>query len=73
MVPVEDAPRVEPESEVETAPDEARGRQLTRGPQLQEGNAMSDTGTDGIGVGLSAGGLGGSGAELSLSDFCCPE
>lgn len=73
VIPVEDAPRVEPESEVETAPDEARGRRLTRGPQLQEGNAMSDTGTDGIGVGLSAGGLGGSGSELSLSDFCCPE
>ena len=73
MVPVEDAPRVEPESEVETAPEKARGRQLTRGPQLQEGNAMSETGADGIGVGLSAGGLGGSGAELSLSDFCCPE
>ena len=73
VIPVEDAPRVEPESEVQTAPDEARGRRLTRGPQLQEGNAMSDTGTDGIGVGLSAGGLGGSGSELSLSDFCCPE
>ncbi len=73
MVPVEDAPRVEPESEVETAPEEARGRQLTRGPQLRDGNAMSETGADGIGVGLSAGGLGGSGAELSLSDFCCPE
>ena len=73
VVPVEDAPRVEPESEVETAPDEARGRQLTRGPQLQEGNAMSDTGAEGIGVGLSAGGLGGSGCELNLSDFCCPE
>ena len=73
VVPVEDAPRVEPESEVETAPDEARGRQLTRGPLLQEGNAMSDTGAEGIGVGLSAGGLGGSGSELNLSDFCCPE
>ena len=73
VVPVEDAPRVEPESEVETAPDEARGRQLTRGPQLQDGNAMSDTGAEGIGVGLSAGGLGGSGSELNLSDFCCPE
>ena len=73
VVPVEDAPRVEPESEVETAPDEARGRQLTRGPQLQEGNATSDTGAEGIGVGLSAGGLGGSGSELNLSDFCCPE
>ena len=73
VVPVEDAPRLEPESEVETAPTESRGRELTRGPQLQEGTAMSDTGASGIGVGLSAGGLGGSGSELSLSDFCCPE
>ena len=73
VVPVEDAPRVEPESEVTTAPEEARGRQLTRGPQLRDGNAMADTGADGIGVGLSAGGLGGSSSELSLSDFCCPE
>jgi len=72
-VPIEEAPRVEPESEVETAPEEARGRQLTRGPQLRDGNAMADTGADGIGVGLSAGGLGGSSSELSLSDFCCPE
>ena len=73
VVPVEDAPRLEPESEVETAPTESRGRELTRGPQLQDGTAMSDTGATGIGVGLSAGGLGGSGAEISLSDFCCPE
>ena len=73
MVPVEDAARVEPESEVETAPEEDRGRQLTRGPQLRDGTAMSETGADGIGVGLSAGGLGGSASELSLRDFCCPE
>ena len=73
VVPVEDAPRVEVKSEVETAPEEARGRQLTRGPQLQEGNSMSETGAAGIGVGLSAGGLGGSGTELNLSDFCCPD
>lgn len=73
IVPVEEAPRVEPESEVNTAPEEARGRQLTRGPQLQDGLAMADTGGRGLGVGLSAGGLGGSGGEISLSDFCCPE
>lgn len=73
VVPAEEAPRVEPQSEVQTAPEEARGRQLTRGPRLREGTAMAETGVDGIGVGLSAGGLGGSSTELSVSDFCCPE
>ena len=55
VVPVEEAPRAEPPSEVQTAPDEARGRQLTRGPQLREGTAMADTGVEGMGVGLSSG------------------
>jgi len=73
VVPLPEAPRAEPESEVVTAPEESRGRRLTSGPQLQDGNAMSETGAEGIGVGLSAGGLGGDGFELSLSDFCCPE
>lgn len=73
VVPLPEAPRTEPESEVVTAPEESRGRRLTSGPQLQDGNAMSETGAEGIGVGLSAGGLGGDGSELSLSDFCCPE
>ena len=72
-VPVEDARRPEPETEVETTPEEARGRTPTKGPELLEGSAMADTGVEGIGVGLSGGGLGGSGGELSLSDFCCPE
>jgi TonB family protein len=73
IVPIPEAPRAEPESEVTTAPTESRGRRLTSGPRLQDGNAMSETGAEGIGVGLSAGGLGGDGSELSLSDFCCPE
>lgn len=73
VVPVEEAPRLEPASETQTAPDEARGRQLTRGPRLQDGMAMADTGAHGLGVGLSAGGLGGTGGEISLSDFCCPD
>jgi len=73
VVPTEEAPRVEPQSEVQTAPEEARGRQLTRGPQLRDGTAMADTGVDGMGVGLSSGGLGGSSTELSVSDFCCPD
>ena len=73
VVPVEDAPRLEPESDVSTAPEEARGRRLRRGPQLQDGTAMADTGLTGMGLGLSTGGLGGNGAELSVDDFCCPE
>ena len=74
VVPTEKARRrPEPETEVETAPDEARGRELTSGPELREGTAMADTGAQGIGVGLSTGGLGGTGGEISVGDFCCPE
>ncbi len=73
VVPIEDAPRLEPDSEVRSAPEEARGRMLRRGPQLQDGTAMAETGVTGMGLGLSTGGLGGSGAELSVDDFCCPE
>ena len=73
-VPVEEpAPRPEVQTNVETAPDDARGRTPTRGPELLDGTTMADTGVQGIGVGLSTGGLGGSGAELSVGDFCCPE
>ena len=73
VVPIEDAPRLEPDSEVRSAPEGARGRMLRRGPQLQDGTAMAETGVTGMGLGLSTGGLGGSGAELSVDDFCCPE
>ena len=73
VVPVENAPRLEPQSDVQTAPEEARGRMLRRGPQLLDGTAMADTGLTGMGLGLSTGGLGGNGAELSVDDFCCPE
>ena len=74
VIPTEEARRrPEPETEVETAPDEARGRELTSGPELREGTAMADTGAQGIGVGLSTGGLGGTGGEISVGDFCCPE
>ena len=73
-VPVEEpAPRPEVQTEVKTAPDEARGRTPTRGPELLDGTTMADTGVEGIGVGLSTGGLGGSGADLNVGDFCCPE
>lgn len=72
-LPEETARRNEPETEISTVPDEARGNTPTRGPEILEGSAMSDTGVEGIGVGLSGGGLGGSNTELSLANFCCPE
>ena len=64
--------RPEAEVAVESAPDEARGRTPTRGPSLREGNALAKTGVQGDGQGLSAGGLG-SGVQLDVADFCCPE
>ena len=65
--------RPELEAEVPTVPEEARGRRLTTGPEAVLGSTMADTGVRGIGIGLSGGGLGGSGAELAVDDFCCPE
>ena len=73
ILPTEDAGRREEvDVPAETAPDESRGRTPTRGPELREGNALAETGSEGSGVGLSAGGLG-SGGELDVQNFCCPQ
>ena len=73
-VPDEESRRSpEPEVETTTEPEEARGRTPTRGPEVREGTSMADTGVQGLGDGLSAGGLGGTGLELDVGDFCCPE
>lgn len=73
ILPAEEAaPRPEEDVPPETAPEESRGRTPTRGPELREGAALADTGAEGSGVGLSAGGLG-SGEQLELLNFCCPE
>ena len=73
VLPDEDARRrVEEDVPPEAAPEESRGRTPTRGPALREGAALADTGAEGGGVGLSAGGLG-DGGELELLNFCCPE
>ena len=64
--------RPEADVAVESAPDESRGRTPTRGPALREGNALAETGAEGDGLGLSAGGLG-SGGYLEVRDFCCPD
>lgn len=73
-VPAEETrTRPEPDTAVDTTPDEARGRTPTRGSELREGRAMAETGVQGMGIGLSAGGLGGTGTELDVGDFCCPD
>jgi TonB family protein len=45
----------------------------TRGPALQSGNAVAQTGAQGLSFGLSTGGGGGTGGEIDLGNFCCPE
>lgn len=55
-----------------TAPQESRGRTPTQGPEVRAGSAIAQTGGVGIGFGLSTGG-GGTGGEINLGDFCCPE
>ena len=72
MPALDEGRRPEAEVAVESAPDEARGRTPTRGPELREGNALAETGVQGDGQGLSAGGLG-SGVQLDVANFCCPE
>jgi TonB family protein len=64
--------RPEADVPVESAPDESRGRTPTRGPELRTGTALAETGAQGGGLGLSAGGLG-SGGYLEVGNFCCPE
>ena len=65
--------KVAPGSAVKQAPDEARGRTPTKGPQPAFGSAIADTGVRGQGFGLSTGGGPGSGSSLDVTDFCCPE
>jgi TonB family protein len=56
---------------VEQSPPEARGRTPTEGDEVRAGNALANTGTQGVGFGLSTGG-GGSGGYLDVENFCCP-
>lgn len=55
-----------------SAPEEARGTVLTQGPREQLGSTVAVTGGQGMALGLSTGG-GGTGGEIKLGDFCCPE
>lgn len=56
-----------------SAPRDAVGRTPTRGQQTQEGPARAETGARGQGFGLTSGGGGGTGVQLDVGNFCCPE
>jgi protein TonB len=53
-------------------PATTRGRTPTTGPEVQPGSAVTETGARGAGFGLSSGGQG-TGAQLDVGNFCCPE
>jgi protein TonB len=55
------------------APEEARGRTPTKGPETAPGSAVAETGARGQGFGLSSGGGPGNGSTLDVADFCCPD
>lgn len=51
---------------------DAKSRTPTRGEEIRKGTAIAETGARGQGFGLTQGG-GGTGAQLDVGDFCCPE
>lgn len=65
--------KASPRPVVAQAPDQAKGRTPTRGPETREGSALAETGARGQGFGLSTSGGVGSGSTLDVQDFCCPD
>lgn len=57
----------------QAAPRDAVGRRPVQGRETQEGPARADTGARGQGFGLTTGGGGGTGVQLDVANFCCPE
>ena len=70
------APGVKPKpapARPQQAPQASTGRAPSTGPEMREGSARAETGARGQGFGLTTGGSGGTGAQLDVGDFCCPE
>jgi TonB family protein len=57
---------------VQEAPKEARSKTPTVGAQERAGRAMAETGSQSNTLGLATGG-GGTGGQIQLGTFCCPE
>jgi protein TonB len=68
--PVKPAPA---KASARPAPESSPRAEPTTGPALQSGNAIAQTGARGLSFGLSTGGGGGTGGEIDLGNFCCPE
>ncbi|MDP6608505.1 MAG: TonB family protein [Vicinamibacterales bacterium] len=59
--------------DVESSPEGARGRTRAEGDDIRSGDALAETGVQGLGFGLSTGGAGGTAGYLDVGSFCCPE
>ncbi|MGH9145858.1 MAG: energy transducer TonB [Vicinamibacterales bacterium] len=66
------APNVRAKPPVQN-PVNTRGRTPTTGPEVTTGSAVAETGAKGAGFGLSSPGGQGTGAQLDVGNFCCPE
>ncbi len=64
---------VRPRPRVTQAPTDAVGRTPTTGAEPTQGPARADTQVRGQGFGLTTGGGGGTGVQLDVGNFCCPE
>lgn len=62
-----------PRPRVTQAPSDAVGRTPTTGETPTEGPARAETQVRGQGFGLTTGGGGGTGVQLDVGNFCCPE
>lgn len=69
--PIKTAPRKQ-EAPVKTKMADAKSSRPTKGEQVRPGTAVAETGGKGKGFGLTSGG-GGTGAQINVGDFCCPE
>ena len=65
--------RVRTQPKPEQAPKDATSRTVSTGEQPEKGSTRVETGAKGQGFGLSTGGGGGTGVQLDVANFCCPE
>jgi TonB family protein len=72
-IPKPNAPTRRGSTAITEAPPEARGTTPTKGAETTRGTAIADTGVRGQGFGLTTGGGGGSGSQLDVENFCCPD
>lgn len=65
--------RTRPQVRPQQAPKDATSRTPSTGEQPRPGSTPVEIGAKGQGFGLSSGGGGGTGVQLDVANFCCPE